>query len=271
MAITRWPNSALPSFACMASSTAKNWTMVSGSTPETMVQFFAVLEAMQAKLGKAEFGQRVIAITEATNNPLRRLAERLGATILEHDPRVGGRYSALSLVGLLPAMIAGVDCVALREGAASVLDPVLAANDTRGLAPAIGAALSVGLARERGINMTVMMPYVDRLDTFAFWYRQIWAESLGKNGVGTTPIRALGTVDQHSQVQLYLGGPSDKLFTLLIEDTAGQGTRLTPGMLAGDEALSYLTGHAMGDLLLAEADATAATFVKNGRPTRIIR
>ncbi len=243
----------------------------SGSTPETLVQFYAVLQALKEKLGKAAFGGRVIAITEETDNPLRRLARRLGATVFDHDPKIGGRYSALSQVGLLPAMIAGVDCAALREGAASVLDPVLAPNEARGLAPAIGAALSVGLARERGINMTVMMPYVDRLDVFAFWYRQIWAESLGKKGRGSTPIRALGTVDQHSQMQLYLGGPNDKLFTLVIQDTAGKGVKLTPATLGGDKALEYLLGQSMGDLLLAEADATAATFVKNGRPTRVIR
>ncbi len=115
------------------------------------------------------------------------------------------------------------------------------------------------------------MPYVDRLNTFAFWYRQIWAESLGKDGNGTTPAVALGTVDQHSQVQLYLGGPADKLFTILIQDTAGQGTRLTPAMLGGDKALDYLANQTMGDLLLAEADATAATLVKAGRPTRVMR
>ncbi|HSH99677.1 MAG TPA: glucose-6-phosphate isomerase [Reyranella sp.] len=235
----------------------------SGGTPETLVQFFAVLEGTPAA--------HVIAITEAGDNPLRRLATRLGCIVLDHDPKVGGRFSALSLVGMLPAMIAGVDCVAVREGAASVLDPVLAANDTRALAPAIGAALSVGLDRERGVNMTVLMPYVDRLETFAFWYRQIWAESLGKQGKGTTPIRALGTVDQHSQVQLYLGGPRDKLFTLLIEDTTGRGVLVSPEVTGGDKALDYLSGHTMGDLLLAEADATAATLIKDGRPTRLIR
>jgi glucose-6-phosphate isomerase len=239
----------------------------SGGTPETLTAFVTVLGALGAKAGK----DNVIAITEAADNPLRRLATGLGCPILEHDPKVGGRYSALSLVGMLPAMIAGVDAAAVREGAASVLDPVLAAKDTRGLAPAIGAALSIGLARERGLNVTVLMPYVDRLESFAFWYRQIWAESLGKEGKGTTPIRALGTVDQHSQVQLYLGGPRDKLFTLLIQDTAGQGTPLTPHALGGDKALDYLAGHTMGDLLLAEADATAATLIKDGRPTRLIR
>lgn len=166
----------------------------SGGTPETLAAFVTVLGA----LGATANTDNVIAITEAADNPLRRLATRLGCPILDHDPKLGGRYSALSLVGMLPAMIAGVDCVAVREGAASVLDPVLAANDTTALAPAIGAALSVGLSKEKGANMTVLMPYVDRLEAFAFWYRQIWAESLGKEGLGSTPIRALGTVDQHS-------------------------------------------------------------------------
>ncbi|MDP1838016.1 MAG: glucose-6-phosphate isomerase, partial [Reyranella sp.] len=165
----------------------------SGGTPETIAAFLTLTAALEAKAGKAALASNVLAITEATDNPLRRLATQMGCTILEHDPKVGGRFSALSLVGLLPAMIAGLDCAAVREGAASVLDPVLAANDATGIAPAIGAALSVGLAREKGINITVLMPYVDRLNTFAFWYRQIWAESLGKDGNGTTPAVALGT------------------------------------------------------------------------------
>jgi glucose-6-phosphate isomerase len=243
----------------------------SGGTPETIAATFTALGALEAKIGKAAIRNQMLAITEAADNPLRRLMTRLGCTILEHDPRVGGRYSALSLVGMLPAMIAGVDGVAVREGAASVLDPVLAAKDTKGLAPAIGAALSVGLSQERGTNITVLMPYVDRLETFAFWYRQIWAESLGKQGKGTTPVRAMGTIDQHSQVQLYLGGPHDKLYTFIIQDTAGQGAELGPAAVGGDKALDYLAGHTMGDLLLAEADATAATLVKDGRPVRMIR
>ncbi len=243
----------------------------SGGTPETIAATFTALEALEAKVGKAAVKSQMLAITEAADNPLRRLMTRYGCTILDHDPKVGGRYSALSLVGMLPAMIAGVDGAAVREGAASVLDPVLAAKDTKNLAPAIGAALSVGLSQERGTNITVLMPYVDRLETFAFWYRQIWAESLGKQGKGTTPIRAMGTIDQHSQVQLYLGGPHDKLYTFVIQDTAGQGTALAPAMLGGDKALDYLAGHTMGDLLLAEADATAATLAKDGRPVRIIR
>ncbi len=239
----------------------------SGGTAETLTAFFTVIAAMDAKL----VATNALIITEAADNPLRRLGTRLGCTILEHDPKIGGRFSVFSLVGMLPAMIAGLDCAAIREGAASVLDPALAAKDAKDLAPAIGAALSVGLAKERGINITVLMPYVDRLNTFSFWYRQIWAESLGKNGLGTTPACAMGTIDQHSQVQLYLGGPIDKFFTFLIQDTAGQGTPVAPAILGGDKALDYLANQTLGDLLLAEADATAATTVQGKRPTRIIR
>ena len=243
----------------------------SGTTAETLTQFLTLLPELEARVGKDKLAEHVIAITEPSDNALSRLAARIGCPILDHDPKVGGRFSVLSLVGLLPAMIAGLDVGAVREGAASVLDPVLQASDAGDLPPAVGAALSVGLAKERGIGTTVLMPYCDRLGYFGFWYRQLWAESLGKGGNGTTPVRAMGTVDQHSQLQLYLGGPADKMFTVLILDTAGKGTPIAPASLGGDKALAYLENQSLGDLLLAEAEATAVTLVKNGRPTRIMR
>ncbi len=243
----------------------------SGTTAETLTQFLTLLPEFEARVGKDRLAEHVIAITEPSDNALSRLAGRIGCPILDHDPRVGGRFSVLSLVGLLPAMIAGLDVGAVREGAASVLDPVLEASDAGDLPPAVGAALSVGLARERGIGTTVLMPYCDRLGYFGFWYRQLWAESLGKGGNGTTPVRAMGTVDQHSQLQLYLGGAPDKMFTVLILDTAGKGKPIAPASLGGDKSLAYLENRSLGDLLLAEADATAATLAKNGRPTRIMR
>lgn len=243
----------------------------SGTTAETLTQFLTLLPEFEAKVGRDRLAEHVIAITEPSDNALGRLAARIGCPILDHDPRVGGRFSVLSLVGLLPAMIAGLDVGAVREGAASVLDPVLEASDAGDLPPAIGAALSIGLARERGIGTTVLMPYCDRLGYFGFWYRQLWAESLGKGGNGTTPVRAMGTVDQHSQLQLYLGGPADKMFTVLILDTAGKGRAIAPEALGGDKSLAYLQDHSLGDLLLAEAEATAATLANNGRPTRVIR
>jgi glucose-6-phosphate isomerase len=128
----------------------------------------------------------------------------------------------------------------------------------------------VALAERRGIGVTVLMPYVDRLAPFGLWFRQLWAESLGKDGKGTTPVRALGAVDQHSQLQLYLAGPADKLFTLLVLQQDGQGALLPPD-LAGDPALAYLAGRRLGDLLAAEQRATATSLLRHGRPTRVLR
>jgi glucose-6-phosphate isomerase len=114
-----------------------------------------------------------------------------------------------------------------------------------------------------------MLTYVDRLACFGLWYCQLWAESLGKQGKGTTPIRALGTVDQHSQLQLYLAGPADKLITVVMGAPAGGGPRYPREL--GDPALAWLGGRTMGDLLDVSQRATAETLIRNGRPTRIIR
>lgn len=242
----------------------------SGTTAETLTQFLVCAEAVRGALGEAEMSSRFTAITEPGDNALRRLAARFAMRVLDHDPAIGGRYAALSLVGLLPAAIAGLDPAQVRVGAAEVLDAALAADAPDKVEPAIGAAIAVGLLREKGITSTVLMPYVDRLADFGLWFRQLWAESLGKKGTGTTPIRALGTVDQHSQLQLYLDGPRDKMFTLIMLGCADAGARV-PGEYARDDALSYLAGRTMGDLMEAEQSATAGTLVNNHRPTRIFR
>jgi glucose-6-phosphate isomerase len=242
----------------------------SGSTAETMTLFLVCLKAVLDAVGEDKAADRFTAITEPGDNLLRRLADSHGMAVLEYDPGIGGRYSALSLVGLLPVMIAGLDAKAIRDGAASVLKPVLAGDAPENIEAAVGAAISVGLATENNIVSTVMMPYVDRLADFGLWFRQLWAESLGKQGKGTTPINALGTVDQHSQLQLYLDGPSDKMFTVIMLSCAGAGLSVDPG-LADDEALAYLAGKSVGDLMDAEQRATAETLIRNNRPTRIIQ
>jgi glucose-6-phosphate isomerase len=242
----------------------------SGSTAETMMQFLVCLKAVQGVVGKDKASAHFTAITEPGDNLLRRIAIKYDMTILDHDPDIGGRYSALSLVGLLPVMIAGLDAKAIRDGAASVLKPVLKGEAPENIAPAVGAAISVGLATENNILSTVMMPYVDRLADFSLWFRQLWAESLGKQGKGTTPINALGTVDQHSQLQLYLDGPRDKMFTIIMLSCAAGGPSVDPA-LADDDALAYLSGKSVGDLMDAEQHATAETLIRNKRPTRIIQ
>ena len=244
----------------------------SGGTPETLVQFLSVLPRLIEAGGK--LANRVLAITGPGDTPLRRLALRHGCKVERHDPDLGGRFAALSLVGLLPALIVGLDARAVRQGAAEVLDSALANDDPSLVPPAIGAALNVCLARENGVSQSVLLPYSDRLEPFARWFRQLWAESLGKDGHGTTPVPGIGAVDQHSQLQLWLDGPADKLFTLILADRRGQGeplpASLAPDLMEGDGTLSWLAGRTMGDLMEAEQRATADTLAKAGRPVRIL-
>ena len=242
----------------------------SGSTAETLTQFLVCYAAVDKALGGNGAGAQFTAITEPGDNVLRRLAAKFGIEVLDHDPGIGGRYAALSLVGLLPAMIAGLDAVKVREGAQEVLDVLLKAHTPDESEPVVGATIAATLQRENKIGTTVMMPYVDRLADFGLWYRQLWAESLGKGGNGTTPVRALGTVDQHSQLQLYLDGPRDKMFTVIMLGVRGEGGTVDPA-LADDDALEYLSGRTMGDLMEAEQSATARTLADNRRPTRVFR
>ncbi|MEZ5647936.1 MAG: glucose-6-phosphate isomerase [Alphaproteobacteria bacterium] len=230
----------------------------SGGTAETLAQALSLIPW----IGPSNLAAQAVAVTEPYDNALRRLMAAHKVKILEHDPKVGGRFSVLSVVGLLPAAIGGLDIKAVRRGAATVLKATL---DQVSSPPSEGAALSVA-AMMSGKPMTVLMPYIDRLACFARWYRQLWAESIGKDGKGSTPIDALGTVDQHSQVQLYLGGPKDKLFSLILLNVASRGPQL---MLSGDKSLDYLKDRTLGDLMDAEQRATAATLIRNGRSTRL--
>ena len=140
----------------------------------------------------------------------------------------------------------------MREGAALALAPVLAKKKAAEVPAALGAALSVALAETKGKSISVLMAYADRLERFTRWYVQLWAESLGKNGKGTTPMAALGPVDQHSQVQLFIGGPRDKLFTVVTADAAGRGPRMD-GELAKLAGEPDFAGKTIGDLVAAEA------------------
>ncbi|MEN8721963.1 MAG: glucose-6-phosphate isomerase [Alphaproteobacteria bacterium] len=236
----------------------------SGSTAETMAQFFAAHDW----LGGGKAAKQMAVITEPGDRLLRRLATQMGLPILDHDPRVGGRFAVLTNVGLLPARLMGLDPVAIREGADAALVPLLGDDPLDHVAPAIGAALAY-TAHERGINQSVMMGYADRFEMLSFWYRQLWAESLGKEGRGTTPLNALGPVDQHSQLQLYAEGPADKLYTVLTTDVAGTGP-VVPATLATDPSLAYLSGKTAGDLVDAEQRGTMDSLIAAGRPVRHI-
>jgi glucose-6-phosphate isomerase len=214
-----------------------------------------------------------LAVTEpkapGATNGLRALCEEFGIPALDHDPNIGGRFSGLTNVGLLPALARGLDVVALREGAGSVVRAMLEASSPGEFAPAVGAATAIGLAKKRGIRANVMLPYSDRLSRFAAWYVQLWGESLGKQGEGTTPVAALGPVDQHSQLQLYLDGTPQHFITVIREDCAGRGPRV-PADLAKIASADYLAGRAAGDLVAAQQRAVPEALIAAGRPVRTI-
>lgn len=239
----------------------------SGETPSTISQFLICLDAVSKLGGRAALAEQFVVITAPGDSPLRRCATSLSLPVLDHPPGIGGRFSVVSLVGQLPAMIVGVDSEAVLSGSQGVLRATLEAGHPRESKPACGAALIVALARKHGVTSNVLMPYCDRLQNFALWHRQLFAESLGKNGVGITPLNALGTVDQHSQLQLYLDGPSDKMFTFITVDTLGLGSQIECS-LADDPAFSDFRGHTIGDLMAAEYQATAEALNKKRRPVR---
>jgi len=245
----------------------------SGGTAETLMQTIAALSAINAEGLQQRIPDIFLGLTEPAKagkrNGLRELLEHHHVPILEHHTGIGGRFSVLSNVGLLPAATLDLDLSAVREGAGLALTPVLAKKPAAQVPAALGAALGVALAERKGKNISVMMAYADRLERFTRWYVQLWAESLGKDGKGTTPIGALGPVDQHSQLQLFIAGPRDKLFTVITVDAAGRGPRIDRELaaLAGEPGFGSKT---IGDLAAAEGRATAETLAKNGCPVRII-
>jgi glucose-6-phosphate isomerase len=242
----------------------------SGATDETLTQFLIAFDAVKAAVSEEELRGAFLVVTKPGENPLRRLAERWRLPVLDHDPGLGGRYSVFSAVGLLPAMFAGIDAEAVRAGAAEALTASLAAERLEDCEPARGAALLVGLAEECDISTTVLMPYCSRLAELAAWHRQLWAESLGKNGLGTTPVSGLGPIDQHSQLQLYLDGPHDKLLTLLTLDSAGRGRSVEPDLIADEPELAHLAHKTLGNMVEAAGDAMADALTAAGRPLRRI-
>jgi glucose-6-phosphate isomerase len=244
----------------------------SGTTAETMAQFLVVRERLQQAIDDpAGYRRHLLFTTDPERGVLRDIAQRESIATLPIPAAVGGRFSVLSAVGLFPAAMVGIDVRALLEGARAMdrrCDHGTLSDNPAGLF----AALQWLADRESGAPIHVMMPYSDRLYAMADWHRQLWAESLGKQRslagadvfVGPTPVRALGATDQHSQVQLYIEGPFDKTVTFLAVGERDRDVAI-PRFYEDIEALGYLGGHTLGDLLDAERRATAAALAERGR------
>ncbi|MDX6379599.1 MAG: glucose-6-phosphate isomerase, partial [Rubrobacteraceae bacterium] len=196
------------------------------------------------------------------------IANQVGIKTLPIPPDVGGRFSVLTPVGLFPAAVTGLDISSLLRGAAQCADEVMEKGPDHPVVE--GAAYYYLMDTTRGRNVRVMMPYADALDRLAAWFVQLWAESLGKEGKGSTPHGAVGTTDQHSQVQLYMEGPQDKVIEVIEVEQHPRDLSI-PKAYEDLEGVSYLSGHTMAELLNVECDATRKALVEAGRPNSTIK
>lgn len=243
----------------------------SGSTAETLAQYLVVRAWLEDALGAEVAPRHLVFTTDPARGPLRELAARDAIVALDIPPNVGGRFSVLSPVGLLPAALVGVDVAELLRGARAGVERGEPAELTRNL-PALYAGLQWAADTELGARIHAVMPYSDRLRVFTEWFRQLWAESLGKAldrrgqkvHVGPTPLGAVGVTDQHSLVQLFVEGPFDKTVTVVGIEAVGDDVAI-PAAGDGPEAVAYLGGHTMGALLSAERDATVRALADAGR------
>jgi glucose-6-phosphate isomerase len=243
----------------------------SGATAETMAQFLIIRERLRSLFDEEGYRRHLIFTTDPEKGVLRRIAEAEGIATLPVPPGVGGRFSVLSAVGLLPAGLIGVDTDALLRGAAAMRERCDTAT-LRDNPAGVFAVLQQRAHALAGAPIHVMLPYSDRLYAAADWFRQLWAESLGKRldtaGIevhrGPTPIKALGATDQHSQVQLYMEGPFDKTVTFLHARDRAVDLPIPRAYEEVDE-LGYLGGRTLGELLDAERVATTAALTAAGR------
>ncbi|HEU5049276.1 MAG TPA: hypothetical protein VFU00_03065, partial [Gemmatimonadales bacterium] len=248
----------------------------SGGTAETMAQYLIVRGWLEETLGAAAT-RHLVLTTDPGRGALREIATRDGIAALDVPPAVGGRFSVLSPVGLLPAALVGVDIVALLDGARKAVERA-ESDDLLQNPAALYAALLWAADTWHGARIHVVMPYSDRLRDFSEWYRQLWAESLGKRldrrgeliNAGPTPVAAVGATDQHSQVQLFMEGPYDKAITFIDAGEPAEDVTIPERADLPDD-LAYLPGHTLGELLSAEREATSAALARMGRMNMTLR
>lgn len=225
----------------------------SGTTPETMAQYFY----FKQKVSKENF----VFITDPSGGELRAIGKEYGIPMLDIPENVGGRFSVLTPVGLFPAAMIGVEIEEMLRGAEEMAALFMKEDFDLNL-PFQFAAAQYLLEWKEGIHITVMMPYSSRLYMLADWYRQLLAESIGKEGKGLTPVRALGVTDQHSQLQLYNEGPKDKLITFIEVEKEE-----TPKIPRVDrKPLTYLSGLQFHELMNTEKRGTEQALTEYKKP-----
>jgi glucose-6-phosphate isomerase len=244
----------------------------SGSTVETMTKFWYAWDRVIDRLGQHKASEHFVAITGPDNDGLRALADKHHFDSFEVPPNVGGRFSVLTSVGLVPLALAGFDVAEMLAGARRARTCAMGDDvDNNALLQATADMYSL---YDRGVDQVVMMSYSDQLLAMADWFRQLWAESLGKAKnrqgedvhVGMTPIKALGAIDQHSQAQLYMEGPNDKHVVFLEVGSFDREVRI-PERNGLPDSLSHLSGTSLSEILHAELTGTRRALQEAGRPT----
>ncbi len=227
----------------------------SGNTPETLAQFSSLYQiALQLK--KIDiFLSNVLIITEFNDTPLYNIAKQNNCLTLQHKDDIGGRFSIFSNVGIVPAIISGLDIPELYAGAGEIIKNIEKYS-------ALNLAKYLCMKEQKQFTSTVLMTYSDNLYFFGKWYLQLWAESIGKKNKGITPIHSVGTTDQHSQLQLYLDGPNDKFFTFITTNHSQKGPKINNEFFK-NTTIDYFENKTMGDLMEAEKRATIETFKLN--------
>jgi len=245
-------------------------TSKSGGTAETMAQYLVIRAKLTEVLGDEKGKERLVFVTDPEKGALRAIARSEKVTALDIPSNVGGRFSVLTPVGVLPAALAGIDTAQLLDGAADMRTRCASGDIGKNIA-GVFAALQFLADQKHGRHIQVLMPYSDALRDMADWFVQLWAESLGKHrtkgdaGVGPTPLGALGATDQHSKVQLFMEGPPDKTVTFIGVDEGGTDVEI-PTLHQDIPELAYLGGHRLSELLDIERRATAGALAVRGRP-----
>ena len=245
-------------------------TSKSGGTAETMAQYLIIRARLTEALGDAKAKERLVFVTDPEKGALRAIARAENVTALDIPSNVGGRFSVLTPVGILPAALVGIDTADLLDGAADMRTRCASSVIGKNIAGAY-AALQFIADQRHGRHIHVLMPYSDALRDMADWFVQLWAESLGKHrtkgdaGVGPTPLGALGATDQHSKVQLFMEGPPDKTVTFVSVDVGSVDVEI-PRLHQNIPELAYLGGHRLSELLDIERRATAGALARRGRP-----
>ena len=247
--------------------TVVNVISKSGSTAETAASFMMLWDRMKRAARRDAF-RRFILTTDPEKGNLRKIVRENGLMSLPVPPGVGGRYSVLSAVGLLVAEVIGVDSDDLLRGAADMQKRCSIPDPMKNPAYLFGALLYL-MGKERNRTIDVMVPYADRLKHLSEWFCQLWAESLGKDDTGLTPYPSLGTTDQHSQLQLWMQGPKDKVIIFIRLNDYKVDIKI-PSAFKDIEGLGYLSGHTFAELIKAEEEASELALAKAGRPNMTI-